>query len=149
VQVSDRVEPTGPRPDFEIYGIYPVRFDHRYQPGSQRVHPDDRARVDATVRRAVETGNAIDKEYRIVRPDGRIRRIHGRAEVVFDDHGRPRRLTGTAQDVTELRAAEDALEQTAAERFRADRPRERRIAGGRSRRPWWLDGWRRDTARRW
>lgn len=100
---------------FEIYGIDPARFDHRYQPGSQRVHPDDRARVDATVQRALQTGNAIDIEYRIVRPDGRIRRIHGRAEVVFDDHGKPRRLTGTAQDVTELRAAEDALEHTAAE----------------------------------
>jgi PAS domain S-box-containing protein len=100
---------------YEIYGIDPARFDHRYEPGSQRVHPDDRARVDATVQRALETGNAIDIEYRIVRTDGRIRRIHGRAEVVFDDHGKPRRLTGTAQDVTELRAAEDALEHTAAE----------------------------------
>ena len=100
---------------YEIYGVDPARFDHRYQPGSERVHPDDRARVDAIVQRALETGNAIDIEYRIVRPDGRIRRIHGRAEVLFDDHGKPRRLTGTAQDVTELRAAEDALEQTAAE----------------------------------
>jgi PAS domain-containing protein len=39
---------------FEIYGIDPARFDHRYQPGSQRVHPDDRARVDATVQAARE-----------------------------------------------------------------------------------------------
>jgi PAS domain S-box-containing protein len=100
---------------YEIYGIDPARFDHRYRHGSQRVHPDDRARVDATVQRALETGNAIDIEYRIVRPDGRVRRIHGRAEVVFDDHGKPCRLIGTAQDVTELRAAEDALEHTAAE----------------------------------
>jgi ATP/maltotriose-dependent transcriptional regulator MalT len=79
------------------------------------VHPEDRDRVDAVVQRALETGSAIDIEYRIVRPDGRIRRIHGRAEVIFGERGEPLRLTGTAQDVTEIRAAEDALEQTAAE----------------------------------
>ena len=48
----------------------------------QRVHPEDRERVDATVQRVLDTGNEIDLEYRIVRPDDRIRRIHGRAEVI-------------------------------------------------------------------
>lgn len=67
------------------------------------------------VRNAVQAGSSIDLDYRVVRPDGRIRRLHGRAEVVADDDGRPIRLAGTVQDVTEMRAAEDALERTAAE----------------------------------
>jgi ATP/maltotriose-dependent transcriptional regulator MalT len=90
-------------------------FDGRYQPSSERVHPDDRARTDAAVRNTLETGNPIDLDYRVVRPDGRIRRLHGRAEVIVDEAGRPVRLAGTVQDVTEVRAAEDALERTAAE----------------------------------
>jgi PAS domain S-box-containing protein len=100
---------------FELYGIDREAFEGRYQPSSERVHPDDRARLDAVVRDAVETGTPIDLDYRVVRPDGRVRRLHGRAEVIMGDDGRPIRLAGTVQDVTEVRAAEDALERTAAE----------------------------------
>jgi DNA-binding NarL/FixJ family response regulator len=70
------------------------------------------------VRRAVERCEAIDLEYRIVRPDGRVRRLRGRAEVITDADGRAERLVGTAQDVTEVRAAADALHQTAADLVR-------------------------------
>ena len=100
----------------EIYGIGPDDFDPHYRPGgSQYVHPEDRPRVDAEVRRALETGAPIDFEFRIIRPDGRVRRLHSRAELVADADGRPLRLTGTAQDVTEVRATAEALSQAAAE----------------------------------
>ena len=100
---------------FEIYGISPDDFDARYQPASERVFAADRARVDAEVRRSLETGVPIDVDYRIVRPDGRVRHLHGRAEVIADDDGHPVRMTGTAQDVTEVRATAEALHQAAAE----------------------------------
>jgi PAS domain S-box-containing protein len=103
---------------YEIYGLPPGATDARWAARGQReqrVHPDDHERVEAAVRAALETAGGIDMEYRIVRPDGRVRRVHGRAEVVVDAGGRPVRMTGTAQDVTEIRAAEEALERTAAE----------------------------------
>ncbi len=99
---------------FEIYGIDRGDFDPQYSPGGSRyVHPDDRDRVEAEVNRALETGAPIDFEFRIVRPDGRVRRLHSRAELVVDGEGHPMHMTGTAQDVTEMRAAAEALEQTA------------------------------------
>jgi PAS domain S-box-containing protein len=101
---------------YEIYGIEPGEFEGEYRPGgSKYVHPEDRARVDEEVRRVVETGAPIDFEFRIVRPDGRVRRLHSRAEVIADLEGNPLRLMGTAQDVTEVRAAAEALHQTAAD----------------------------------
>lgn len=100
---------------FAIYGISPADFEGRYQPSSDRVHPDDRKRLDAGVRRALETCEPIDQEYRIVRPDGRVRRLHARAEVVADAEGKPLRLVGTAQDVTEVRATAEFLDETAAD----------------------------------
>lgn len=100
---------------YAIYGISPGDFEERYQPGSERVLAEDRERVDAEVRRALETCAPIDLDYRIVRPDGRVRHLHGRAEVIADADGRPLRMTGTAQDVTEVRATAEALHQTAAE----------------------------------
>lgn len=99
---------------FAIYGIAAEDFSGAYEPGGSRfVHPEDRERVEAEMRRAVEIGSALDFEYRIIRPDGRVRRLHSRAELIADPEGRPLRLTGTAQDVTEIRAAAEALHETA------------------------------------
>jgi PAS domain S-box-containing protein len=99
---------------FAIYGIRPADFPGTYDPsGSKYVHPDDRASVEAEMREAVENGTPVDFEYRIIRPDGRVRRIHSRAELIADASGRPLRLTGTVQDVTEVRAAAEVLHRTA------------------------------------
>ena len=101
---------------FAIYGITAEDFDGHYEPSNtQYIHPDDRAQVEQEMEHAVETGTPIDIEYRIIRPDGRVRRLHSRAELTADAAGNPLRLTGTAQDVTELRAAAEALHQTASD----------------------------------
>lgn len=98
---------------FAIYGTPAQEFEG-YDPSDTRsIHPDDRDRVEQELRQAVEAGTAIDFEYRIIRPDGRVRRIHSRAELIADSDGRPLRLTGTVQDVTEVRAAAEVLHQTA------------------------------------
>ena len=99
---------------FAIYGISSEDFDGNYEPSNTRyVHPGDRDRVEAEMRQAIETGTPVDLEYRIIRPDGHIRRLHSRAELTDDSDGNPLRLTGTAQDVTELHAAAEVLHQTA------------------------------------
>ncbi|HXQ88317.1 MAG TPA: PAS domain-containing protein [Solirubrobacterales bacterium] len=101
---------------FAIYGITAEDFDGHYEPSNtQYIHPDDRAQVEREMERAVETGAPVDIEYRIIRPDGRVRRLHSRAELTADAAGHPLRLTGTAQDVTELRAAAEVLHQTASD----------------------------------
>lgn len=101
---------------FAIYGIAAEDFDGHYDPSNtQYVHPDDRGRVEAEMEQAVKTGTPVDIEYRIIRPDGRVRRLHSRAELSADAAGNPLRLTGTAQDVTELRAAAEVLHQTASD----------------------------------
>lgn len=101
---------------FAIYGIEPEDFDGAYEPSNtEHVHPDDRELVESEMRQAVETGTQVDFEYRIIRPDGRVRRLHSRAELIADPDGKPLRLTGTAQDVTELHAAAEVLHQTASD----------------------------------
>jgi len=71
------------------------------------VHPDDR---EALARREVETRYAGEaaSDYRIVRGDGEVRHVHGRRYARFSKRGELRRLFGTIQDVTDLRAAEQA-----------------------------------------
>lgn len=119
---------------FEIYGIRAEEFDENYDlGGSEYVHPDDRAFVEEEMRQAIQTGTPVDFEYRIIRPDGRVRRLHSRAELIAAADGTPLRLTGTAQDITELHAAAEVLHETAGElgrraaeiRSSPDRPRSR------------------------
>jgi PAS domain S-box-containing protein len=96
---------------FSIYGIDAEDFDGHYEPSNtEYVHPDDRKHVETEIRQAVEAGTPVDFEYRIIRPDGHVRRIRSRAELIADSDGRPLRLTGTVQDVTEVRAAAEVLQ---------------------------------------
>lgn len=73
------------------------------------MHPDDRERVQGLISDAISSGRAFDFDERIVRPDGAIRVLasHGHVHTAAD--GRPLRLVGICQDVTDSRRAERAL----------------------------------------
>ncbi len=73
------------------------------------VHPDDRERVAAEQRRAVETGLGNLVEYRVVRPDGEVRHLAARGLVTGSAAG-PGRLVGFVQDITARKLAAEALE---------------------------------------
>lgn len=72
------------------------------------VHPDDRVRVEAEVAAFLTTKDNYGHEFRIVRPDGSVRRIHDRGVVERDAEGRVVRLRGVAIDVTDHRVEQDA-----------------------------------------
>jgi PAS domain S-box-containing protein len=81
-----------------------------------RLYPADRARADATLRQALASGGMrYENEYRIVRTDGEIRWIAATAEIERDPAGRPLRLVGAHQDITERKRAE--LAQAESEAF--------------------------------
>lgn len=69
------------------------------------IHPDDCTVIDDHVRSEVfGQGNVLDKEYRIIRhADQAERWVRGLWKLEFDVHGRPLRMRGTLQDVTESR----------------------------------------------
>ena len=73
------------------------------------VHPDDRARVQATVTRALSDGRPFDLEHRILRPGGEERILRARGEANTDEAGRVVRLFGIHQDVTERTRAEERI----------------------------------------
>jgi PAS domain S-box-containing protein len=79
------------------------------------VHSDDRERVRAAVAAAIAGGEPYDLEFRVVWPDGSVRTIVERGEVVRDAAGAPVRLRGIAFDVTARVEAEAALARLNAE----------------------------------
>ncbi|MBE0622415.1 MAG: PAS domain S-box protein [Burkholderiales bacterium] len=73
----------------------------------QRVHPDDRHRVEKAWQEALK-GGRYDIEYRIL-VDAETRSIHAQADAQFGADGTLQRYIGTVQDITERRMAEQAL----------------------------------------
>ncbi|HEY5232490.1 MAG TPA: PAS domain-containing protein [Verrucomicrobiae bacterium] len=78
------------------------------------IHPDDRAMMTDHLRQEVlEQHQPFNKEYRIIRHDDRAERwVHGLGKLEFDDQGRPVKLIGTVQDITERKRMEAQLFQS-------------------------------------
>ena len=96
----------------EMYGIFgfdPKTFDPTYHTAIPRIHPDDVAHSGAYVQETIRNGTPYEYEFRIVRDGGEVRNLWtiGRAELGPD--GRPSRIYGIVQDVTERKRAEEGL----------------------------------------
>ena len=74
-----------------------------------RLHPDDRHNMIEAYEQAIAGGPRYDVDYRVVRPDGEVRYVHSDGDVTWDADGRPLRMFGTMQDITERKQAEERL----------------------------------------
>jgi PAS domain S-box-containing protein len=99
-----------------IYGVDPRSFTPTFPQFLALVHPDDRERVAAIVAQAEADHQPYEFFHRIVRPDGSLRVVHARGEVILDERGAPTRMHGVGQDVTELREAQAQARQLEGER---------------------------------
>ena len=84
----------------------------------ERLHPDDRERIEAQARAALaDAVQYVAAEYRFKRRDGGYASVHDRGYIVRDDQGRAVRMIGAIQDVTARKRTEDELRASEA-RFR-------------------------------
>ena len=95
----------------EIYRIAGIKPDTVAGPETLKelVHPDDFPAVLDSLHRSLETGEEHHVEYRLLRPDGQQRWVECRARPGERDKGKPEKLVGFLQDITERKSAELAL----------------------------------------
>ena len=96
-----------------VFGI-DARYKRDATGWSGIIHPSQREEMLTYLRNVFEQHLPFNKEYRIIRPnDGEERWVLGLGKVAYSADGKPLRMTGTIQDITERKHTEDALRQAA------------------------------------
>jgi PAS domain S-box-containing protein len=94
---------------YRIFGLRPQEHIFNLAQLPELVHPEDKQIVTKAVAEALRGGPRYDVEYRVVRPNGEVRLVHSQGDVMWNESGRPRRMFGTVQDITERKQAEQRL----------------------------------------
>jgi len=99
---------------YRIWGFDPAQGVPSRKAVFQRIHPDDRDRLNAEVQRAVGEKRRYSIGYRIVLPDGTVKHLESTGQPVFSASGKLVEIISTQLDVTERKRVEQALRESEA-----------------------------------
>ena len=97
----------GSEETYRIWGFDPPQGVPSREAVFQRIHPDDRDRLNAEVQRAVSERRDYSAAYRIVLPDGTIKHIETIGRPAFSASGELVEIVTTQIDVTERKRARE------------------------------------------
>jgi PAS domain S-box-containing protein len=105
---------------YRIFGLSPQERPMDLATVRSMVHPEDREPLYQGVDRDLVAGERPSGEFRIVRPSGEVRTVSSQTserwsslpgDTKRDASGRPCRLFGTIQDITDRKRAEEAFQE--------------------------------------
>jgi len=99
---------------YRIYGLETTSPPPSLQDLYACIHPEDRGTVKTAIDRCHAGEEPYFVEFRITRPDGTLRTVYGRGTWRLGRDGKPARISGTVQDITRRRNAEDNAQRLAA-----------------------------------
>jgi PAS domain S-box-containing protein len=92
---------------YRIFGVDPADFVVAPESIRTRVHPDDWHNLQIGFEQIAKDGHAHQLEFRVLRPDGRVRWCVGSAAATVNDDGRVARVSGVTFDITDRKEAEE------------------------------------------
>ena len=95
---------------FRIFSLDPDTVKPSYEIFISKVHPEDRDRVDIAYSELLKNKTPYNIIHRIETDEG-TKIVHEQCETIFDDKGKPVRSLGMVHDITELKQAEEDLQQ--------------------------------------
>ncbi len=94
---------------WHLFGYTQDSFVPSYDKFLAAVHPEDRQKLIDAINASVAHGAAYDVEHRCVWPDGTVRWLLERGDVVRAADGSPSHMLGVVQDITERKQAQDEI----------------------------------------
>lgn len=83
----------------ELLGLNPGMVAPSPEEFNQRVHPDDRP-LGRDVGDMLLDGLPLEREFRVIKRDGRLRWVHDQAEILLNEAGEPAKVLGVTHDIT-------------------------------------------------
>ena len=98
---------------FQILGYQPGEIEPTHHAFLSRVHIDDRNRVDAWIHQNTEFLDSASIDHKVVLPNNDVYSVRQQMECVRDKEGALIQLQAVVQDFTEVRLAEQKINQLA------------------------------------
>ena len=93
---------------YRIYGFDPEKGLPAWEERLQRVHPEDRAKWQGTIDRAIAEKSDYEMEFRILLPGGTVKYIHTVGHPVLNASGDLVQFVGSSMDISASKRAEEA-----------------------------------------
>jgi PAS domain S-box-containing protein len=85
---------------FDFWGLDPAQGTPSLEEATRHIHPEDH--FTGTYGQSMAAPGRYAQHYRVLRPDGSVRRIHSQWEVKAASDGRPERVVGVMMDDTQI-----------------------------------------------
>jgi NO-binding membrane sensor protein with MHYT domain/nitrogen-specific signal transduction histidine kinase len=100
---------------YRVYGFDPGNDPPDFEERLRRTHPEDRAKWQRAIDRAIAEKSDYEVEFRILLPDDSVRHIHSVGHPVLSASGNLMEFVGSSTDITQRKLAEEALRQAQAD----------------------------------
>src|SRR3989449_3069553 len=94
---------------YRLYGFDPEKGPPAWEERLQCIHPEDRAKWQGAIDRAIAETSGYEVEFRILLPDGTVKYIHTVGHPVLNASGDLVEFVGSSTDITERKRAEVLL----------------------------------------
>lgn len=96
----------------KVYGLDDYSLVKTHEQWLNRLHPEDRDKVEKTIEKvflASSDRQTFEMEYRFLNGNGGYNYIRGRGLLLTDENGKPVRMIGTEQNISERKRLEQEL----------------------------------------
>lgn len=95
----------------KVYGLANGKTIQNIHDWLKRVHPDDTGKVQIMINNIIQASvtDVFDVEYRFKRDDGTYSNVYDRGIIIRNSEGKPIRMLGAAQDITDRKKLEQQL----------------------------------------